>query len=209
MLENLAEPLVYIVDDDLSARDSLRMLIESTGRTVRCFESAATFLNEFDPDSPGCLILDIWMPGMTGLEVQQELAKRNITFPVIFISGMTTISLTSMAFRLGAADFFEKPVDSELLLTRIDQELRSLLENYHEKRHFTTCFNSLTSKEKEYFLLMIKELSNKEIAKILGNNHRTLEVYRSKVIKKMQVKNLHELIILAARFGFFDRKDKG
>lgn len=208
MLENSNEPLIYIVDDDLSVRDSLRMLIESTGRNVRCFDSAVKFLNAFDPDFPGCVILDIWMPGMTGLEVQQELAKRNITIPVIFISGMATISLSSMAFRLGAADFFEKPVDSELLLTRIDQELRRFLENYHEKRHFTTCFNSLTSKEKEYFLLMIKGLSNKEIAKVLGNNHRTLEAYRAKVIKKMQVKNLHELITLAARFGFFDGKIK-
>ncbi len=201
-----SEPVVYIVDDDIAVRDSLRLLIESTGRLVKCFDSADKFLIDFNLGQPGCLILDIWMPGMTGLDVQNELARRGIAIPIIFISGLTTIPVASMAFRAGAVDFFEKPLNCELLLLRIEEELRNFRDNYGEKRKFKSLLDTLTPKEKEVYKLMVKGLSNKEIARALGNNHRTLESYRAKIMEKMQVKNLYEMIALSARFGEIDEK---
>lgn len=209
MTESKSEPLVYIVDDDISVRDSLRLLIESTGRIVKCFDSAISFLNNYNHEQPGCLILDIWMPGMTGLEMQQELEKRRVAIPIIFISGLTTIPVASMAFRAGAVDFFEKPLDCELLLIRIEEEIQKFSGSYDEKRKFTLLLDTLTPKEKEVYKLVVKGLSNKEIAKALGNNHRTLESYRAKIMKKLQVKNLHEMIALTARFGEIDEKQQG
>ena len=206
MAEIESEPLVYIVDDDFSVRDSLRLFIESTGWLVKCFDSADQFLKNYNHEQPGCLVLDIWMPGMTGLELQKELARRDIALPIIFISGLTTISVASMAFRAGAVDFFEKPLDCELLLERIEEEIRKFQDSYGGKRKFKSLLETLTPKEREVYTLLAKGLSNKEIAKALGNNHRTLESYRAKIMEKMQVKNLCEMIALAARFGGIKEK---
>jgi FixJ family two-component response regulator len=135
MAETKHKTLVYLVDDDFSIRDSLSLLIESTGQAVRCFDSADAFLNNYDPDQAGCLILDVRMPSMTGLELQEELARRDFAIPIIFISGHADVPDSSKAFRAGAVDYMEKPFDSEILLTRTQEASHKDLETrvYHRK----------------------------------------------------------------------------
>jgi Response regulator receiver domain. len=124
---NNSTPLVYLVDDEFAIRDSLTLLIESTGQAVRSFESAEAFLNNYTPDQPGCLLLDVRMPLMTGHELQSELLNRGINIPIIFISGHADIADSAKAFRSGAVDFLEKPFNNEVLLERINEAIKKIL----------------------------------------------------------------------------------
>ena len=121
---NKAEPLVYVVDDEFAVCDSLTLLVESNGQAVRSFASAEAFLNDYSPDQPGCLLLDIRMPSMSGLELQDEMMARDICIPIIFISGHARIPDSAHAFRAGAVDFLEKPFDNATLMERIAEEAR-------------------------------------------------------------------------------------
>lgn len=170
MGEIKANTLVYLVDDDFSVRDSLGMLIESTGQAVRSFESADEFLANFDPDQAGCLILDVRMPKMTGLELQEELVRRDFPIPIIFISGHADVPDSSKAFRAGAIDYMEKPFDSDVLLRRMreaiqkDQDTRG----YNaEKRKIKKRISLLTPRELEVLVLIVKGHSNKEAGKAI------------------------------------------
>jgi two-component system, LuxR family, response regulator FixJ len=121
---NTSNTLVYLVDDELPVRDALSMLIKMSGFAVSSYDSAEAFLNNFDPDQPGCLILDVTMPVMGGLELQEELVKRNINIPIIFISGNADILNSVKAIKAGAVDFLEKPFDNQIFLQRIDDALK-------------------------------------------------------------------------------------
>jgi two-component system, LuxR family, response regulator FixJ len=204
MAETKAKTLVYLVDDDFSIRDSLSMLIESTGQAVRCFESADEFLNNFDPDQAGCLILDVRMPSMTGLELQEELARRDFAIPIIFISGHADVPDSSKAFRAGAVDYMEKPFDSDKLLSRMEEAIQKDLDTrvYHaEKRKLKQRLSQLTPREHEVFVLVVKGLSNKEAAKKLDVSNRTVDVHRAKIMEKMQAEDLAELTVMAMHCG--------
>jgi two-component system, LuxR family, response regulator FixJ len=192
--------LVYLVDDEFSVRDSLALLIESTGQSVRSFESAEAFLNNYDPEQPGCLVLDVRMPSMSGLELQGELLKREIFIPIIFISGHAGIPDSAKAFRAGAVDFLEKPFDNEILLERIDEAIKKDIasrEQFIEHREIQNRLDHLTLREQEVLSLIVRGHSNKEIAKILDISNRTVEAHRASIMEKMQVKSLAELMVLA------------
>jgi two-component system, LuxR family, response regulator FixJ len=189
MAEPKPKTLVYLVDDDFSVRDSLSMLIESTGQAVRCFESADDFLGNFDPDQAGCLILDVRMPNMTGLELQEELTRRDFAIPIIFISGHADVPDSSRAFRGGAVDYMEKPFDSETLLTRMQEAIQKDLDTrvYHAtRRKLKQRLSLLTPREHEVMVLIVKGLSNKEAAKQLNVSNRTIDVHRAKLMEKME-----------------------
>lgn len=204
MAETKPKTLVYLVDDDFSVRDSLSLLIESTGQTVRCFESADDFLNNFDPDQAGCLILDVRMPSMTGLELQEELARKDFAIPIIFISGHADVPDSSKAFRAGAVDYMEKPFDSELLLTRMQEAIQKDLDTRvlnTEKRKLKKRLGQLTPREHEVMILIVKGLSNKEAAKQLNVSNRTVDVHRAKIMEKMDAEDLAELTVMAMHCG--------
>ena len=204
MAETKPKTLVYLVDDDFSIRDSLSLLIETTGQAVRCFESADAFLNNFDPDQAGCLILDVRMPTMTGLELQEELARRDFAIPIIFISGHADVPDSSKAFRAGAIDYMEKPFDSNALLTRMQEAIQKDLDTrvYNaEKRKFKKLLSQLTPREHEVLILVVKGHSNKEVAKHLAVSPRTIDVHRAKIMGKMEAEDLAELTVIAMHCG--------
>jgi len=193
-------PLVYLVDDEFAVRDSLTLLLESRGQNVRSFESAADFLKNYDANQAGCLILDVRMPSMTGLELQEELLKRNIPLPIIFISGHADIPDSAKAFRAGAVDFLEKPFNNEILLQRIEEAIEKDItsrEQLNEKQKILDRFNHLTAREKEVLTLIVTSHSNKEAAKILDISNRTIDVHRAHIMEKMQAESLAELMVMA------------
>jgi RNA polymerase sigma factor (sigma-70 family) len=204
MSETKPKTLVYLVDDDFSIRDSLSLLLESTGQSVRCFDSADAFLEGFDPEQAGCLVLDVRMPNMTGLELQEYLAHKDVTIPIIFISGHADVPDSSRAFRAGAVDYMEKPFDPDVLISRIreaikkDQETRV---NMAEKRKLTKRLSLLTPREREVMILVVKGLSNKEVARHLDISNRTIDVHRAKIMDKMEAEDLAELTVIAMQCG--------
>ncbi len=193
---------IFVVDDEFSIRDSLAQLIESTGLKVQSFDSASAFLEHFDPTQPGCLILDMRMPYMSGLELQDELVKMNSEIPIVFLSGHADIPVSSKAFRAGAVDFLEKPFDVEVLLERINEMVEQLVVTWPEvkkKRDIFEKYAHLTPREKEIFMLIVNNHSNKQTAKILGISNRTVDVHRAHIMEKMQADSLNTLIIMAMK----------
>ncbi|MDO9422587.1 MAG: response regulator [Methylobacter sp.] len=191
--------VVYLVDDEFAIRDSLTLLIESTGKKVRSFESAEAFLNNYDSKYPGCLLLDVRMPLMTGHELQAELLNRGISIPIIFISGHADIPDSAKAFRAGAIDFLEKPFDNEMLLERINEAIQkdvAFRDESIKKRRIQDRIDHLTTREKEVLGLIVKSHSNKESAKILNISNRTVDVHRASIMEKMQAENVAELITM-------------
>ena len=197
---DISNGLTYLVDDEFSIRDSLTLLIKSTGRNVKSLDSAEAFLNEYKPgQQPSCLILDVRMPLMSGLELQEELLIRNISIPIIFISGNADIPDSAKAFRAGALDFLEKPFDNQTLLERIDEALRKDVEVKRQllhKQKIQECLNGLTVREKEVLNLIVNSYSNKEVARILNVSYRTIDVHRSSLMKKMEAENVTALVAM-------------
>jgi RNA polymerase sigma factor (sigma-70 family) len=199
MSNHKLEPLVYLVDDEYAVRDSLALLIESTGQTVKSFASAEAFLTHYNPEQPGCLLLDVRMPSMSGLELQDELLRREISIPIIFISGHAGIPDSAKAFRAGAVDFLEKPFDNEILLKRIEEALNKDIANreqFNEHREIQKHLAHLTMREKEVLSLVFKGYSNKETARILDISNRTVEAHRASIMEKMQANSLAELMVM-------------
>ena len=190
------DALVYLIDDEFSVRDSLTLVLESGGLRVKSFESAEDFLKNYNNEYPSCLILDVKMPCMSGLELQEELLKRNISIPIIFISGHAGISQSAKAFRAGAVDFLEKPFDHEVLLARITEVIQKNIDyrwrlNVHfelANRHYC-----LTEREREVLTLISEGSSNKEAANLLGISSRTVEAHRARIMKKMEVDSFVDL----------------
>jgi FixJ family two-component response regulator len=198
MSGNRPDTLVYLVDDEFSVRDSLTLLIESTGQAVRSFASAEAFLNNYDPEQMGCLLLDVRMPTMSGLELQGELLRREISIPIIFISGHAGIPDSAKAFRAGAVDFLEKPFDNEMLLARIDEAIKKDIaskEQLIEYREIQNRLDHLTAREKEVLSLIVRGHSNKEMAKMLDISNRTIEAHRASIMEKMHANSLAELML--------------
>ena len=199
MSNHKLEPLVYLVDDEYAVRDSLALLIESTGQIVKSFASAEAFLTHYNPEQPGCLLLDVRMPSMSGLELQDELLSREISIPIIFMSGHAGIPDSAKAFRAGAVDFLEKPFDNETLLMRIEEALNKDIasrEHLNEHREIKKHLTHLTVREKEVLSLIFRGYSNKEMARLLDISNRTIEAHRASIMEKMQVKSLAELMLI-------------
>jgi two-component system response regulator FixJ len=191
---------VFVVDDDSAVRRGLRFLLRSAGYTVEAFPSALSFLQGYDPRQGGCLLLDVQMPQMTGLELQQQLNVRGWRIPVIFITGHGTVSLAIAAIKAGAFDFIEKPLREEMLLDCVE---RSLHRNdaAHEERLQRAQLEArgalLTAREREVLELVAAGEPNKIIARRLGISFRTVELHRAHIIEKLQARSLSDLIRMA------------
>ncbi|MCX7097638.1 MAG: response regulator [Methylococcales bacterium] len=209
MITKKPDSLIYVVDDEFAVRDSLSLLIESTGQAVRSFASAEEFLDGYDPDCPGCLLLDVRMPGVSGLELQELLLNRGISIPIIFISGHAGIPDTAKAFRAGAVDFLEKPFSDGLLLKRVEEAIAIDIAN-REQREGQDKIQSrlalLTAREHEVMAQIVGGHSNKEVARVMGISNRTVEAHRSSIMEKMQASNLAELIMMVTQAGILEAK---
>lgn len=193
-------PIVFVVDDDPGVRDALSLFLAASGYPVRDFPSARAFLDEYDPKLPGCLILDMRMPGMNGLELQEEMRCRGYTIPIIFLSAHGDVPIASRAFRAGAVDFLEKPFNDQTLLRRIQASVELDLKSRAQARWESTVrerFALLTAREREVMRGVIQGLSNKEIARELAVSHRTIDVHRARAMEKMGAHSLPELVTMA------------
>ncbi|HRD35396.1 MAG TPA: response regulator [Rhodocyclaceae bacterium] len=191
------EQCIYIVDDDEALRDSLVWLLESSGYRAEAFASADAFLKMFSAELMGCLLLDVRMPGMSGLELFEELQRRHCALPVIFITGHGDVPMAVSALKKGAVDFIEKPFGDRDMLALIEESLagerlgreRRLLEAMTSRR-----LAGLTQREREVLDLIISGKLNKQIADVLGISIKTVEVHRARVMEKMEVSSLAELV---------------
>ena len=191
------EPTVFVVDDDAAMCESLACLLESQGLRARTFESAEAFLASYRPDQPGCLVLDIRMRGMSGLELQARLAQEEPAVPIIVITGHGDIPMAVRAMKAGAVDFLEKPVNDQVLLQRIRQALERdrLVRQQYQDRHATlTCFARLTPRERDVMKLVVDGKANKQIAAELGVAEKTVEVHRKRIMQKMNVRSAVALV---------------
>ena len=198
------EPTVFVVDDDRAMRDSLSWLLDSVGLRVRSYATAAEFLADHDPAQPGCLVLDVRMPGMSGLDLQAELARRGVELPTIVITGHAEVSMAVRAVKAGALDFIEKPFSDQLLLDRVRQALEIDLEAREVRRRREDArrrLATLTAREREVLDLVVAGKANKEIASALGLSTKTVEVHRAHVMSKMCVDSLAELIRITLLAG--------
>lgn len=199
-MENMTpEPTVYIVDDDAAVRDSLALLLGLKGYRTACFASAEAFLSAYQPGQPGCLLLDVRMPGMSGLELQSQLAAQGNSLPVIIISAHGDIAMARAALKAGAEDFIEKPIDSEGLLqtlhATLDRENRRMQETARSAQLIERV-NRLTARERQVMELVAEGLHNREVGEALGISPRTVEVYKARLMEKLQIRSLPELIRL-------------
>jgi len=197
MSDHDPQQLVYVIDDDEAVRDSMGMLLESADLPYRCFASADSFLDEHDGSQRGCLVLDIRMPGMTGLELQKKLAQINSSLPIIFITGHGDVPMAVEAMRQGAVDFLRKPVNEEGFLERIANALDRETGDWHQRldrEQAQQRIAALSEREREVFELVAEGLANKLVAAELGISERTVEVHRSQVMKKLGAKTLAQLV---------------
>ena len=189
--------MVFVVDDEQAVRDSLRWLIESVGIPVRAYPTAADFLRDYDAAQPGCLVLDVRMPGMSGLDLQEELARRGAVLPTIVITAHAEVPMAVQAVKAGAVDFIQKPFSDQLLLDRVRQALeidRQDREARQRREDARRRIATLTAREREVLELVVAGRSNKEAAAILGVATKTIEVHRAHVMEKMQVTSVAELV---------------
>ncbi len=193
------QPTVFIVDDDEAVRDSLSWLMSSVGLAAESFSSAQGFLDEYVPSRPGCLVLDIRMPGISGLDLQEQLPSYKIELPLIFISGHGDVPMAVRALKSGAFDFIEKPFNDQVLLECVQRAIEKDAE-YRRKRaakaDVTARMDLLTPREREVLELVVDGASNKVISNSLGVSLKTVEAHRSRVMEKLQAGSLSELVRL-------------
>jgi two-component system response regulator FixJ len=191
------EQTVYIVDDDDAVRDSLRMLLESASHNVQGFDTARAFLSDADMDRGICLVVDIRMPGMSGLELQETMARRNIAMPVIVITGHGDVPLAVRAMTAGAVDFIEKPFDDQRMLDSVARALQignQKRSRASEAQAARDLLALLTPRERDVFDQLVKGHPNKIVAHELGISPRTVEIHRANVMDKLQARNLSDIV---------------
>lgn len=192
-------PIVYVVDDDAGARHAIVWMLESVGRQVEAFDSAEEFLATYRRERIGCLVLDLRLRGMTGLALQDELAQRGITLPVIMMTGYAEVSAAVEAVQRGALDFIEKPVDEARLLERVETAFRLDAERRRRERLRRACaarLERLTRREREIMAMVVAGKANKVVAYELGISHKTVESHRARVMAKLEVQSFADLVRL-------------
>lgn len=197
-----AEVNVYIVDDDESVREALSSLVRSVGLRVQTFASAQDFLNHVRSDAPACLVLDVRMPGLSGLELQRMLVEAGQALPIIFITGHGDIPMTVRAMKAGAAEFLPKPFNDQNLLEAIAQALQRDAATRRQRANLSELrarYKSLTPREREVMTRIVKGLMNKQVAGELGIAEITVKVHRHKVMEKMKAQSLAALVRMAER----------
>jgi two-component system, LuxR family, response regulator FixJ len=190
-------PMVFIVDDDEAVRNSLRLLVKSVGLPASTTNSAHEFLTSYDPAHPGCLILDVRMPGMSGIELQQQLNLRGAVIPVIFITGHGDIPMAVEAMQQGAFDFLQKPFRDQDLIDRIQRALekdRVSRDELRQRSRIRERRETLTTREREVLELVTSGKPNKIMAADLGLSQRTVEIHRARVMEKMGASSLAQLV---------------
>ncbi len=195
---------IFVVDDDMAVRDSLKMLLRSVGQAVETFGSGQEFIDAYSEDRAGCLVLDIRMPGMSGLELQQKLNERHSIMPIIFITGHGDVPMAVEAMQAGAVDFIQKPFRDQDLIDRINQALEKDQNNraaLGERNDIRKRLETLTPREREVLDLVVHGKANKVIAGDLKLSQRTVEIHRARVMEKMQASSLAHLVRMVLEVG--------
>jgi FixJ family two-component response regulator len=201
---NSAAPIVFIVDDDISVRESLELLIRSQGWQAETFESAKEFLDRPRVLVPSCLILDVSLPGLNGLELQKRVAVERTEMPIVFITGHGDVPMSVEAMKAGALEFLTKPLSQNVLVSAIRNALdrsRTALTDKVEMQTLRDCYASLTPREREVMTLVISGLLNKQVGGELGIRENTVKYHRAQAMLKMKADSLADLVRIAARLG--------
>jgi len=206
---NITDAAVFVVDDDPLIRDSLGQLAKSVGLIADTFPSAKAFLEAELPDKPSCLVLDIRMPELSGLDLQDELIKRGISIPIIFITGHGTVPVSVRAMKSGAVDFIEKPFEDQELLNAINQAIKHSRQTRLEQAEIDEIeqhIDTLTAREHEILSLVITGMLNKQIAYDLKMSENTVKTHRARLMRKMEVNSLAELVRATEKIGLHPQK---
>lgn len=203
-------PVVYVVDDDISVRESLELLIRTAGWQPELFESAQQFLSCPKVTAPSCLVLDVNLPGLNGLDLQKQVAAERVNMPIIFITGYGDVPTTVQAMKAGAAEFLTKPFSDEVLLSAIQHALersRNLLGREAQLQNLLNRYASLSRREREVMALVVRGLLNKQVGFELGISEITVKAHRGRVMEKMEADSLANLVTMAAELGVSLSKD--
>jgi FixJ family two-component response regulator len=204
-------PLVFIVDDDISVRESLELLMKSAGFRAELFASADEFLRRPRASVPSCLVLDVTMPGLDGLELQRRLQDRR-EMPIVFITGHGDVPMSVQAMKAGAVEFLTKPFADDALLRAVNdaiEQSRVVLSVDAEMRGARDCYGSLTQRERQVMALVVSGLLNKQVAANLGISEITVKAHRGQVMRKMEARSLPDLVTLAERLGVLPTPRRG
>jgi FixJ family two-component response regulator len=196
------DPIVFVIDDDVSVRDAIRKLISSVGLRVETFGSTREFLSSRRLDAPACLVLDVRLPDVSGLEFQRELAEAGVNIPIIFITGHADVAMSVRAMKAGAVEFLTKPFRGQELLDAIQEAIakdRTARSERAQMKEIRARYDSLTAREKEVLKLVVSGLLNKQIGAELGTSELTIKTHRGRIMQKMGAESLADLVRMSER----------